>query len=199
MEIRRRALAVAALLSTAVAPLAARADGQRDLEDGIAFYENLDVERAAERLEAAVAAPDLSDGDRARAYLYLGMIRFETGREAEAETEWLRALALDPQVAPPPGTSPKTIAALDAARARASVAPPPELPKVVPKTEPPASPEPPILPAEAEEDSGGGIGWYWWAGIGAVAVGATIVAVVLATSGGSECSLPGGCATLRLR
>ena len=56
-------------LTSIFASAVAVADGKRDLEDGIAFYENLDTERALERLKAASQAKDLPKPDRAKAFL----------------------------------------------------------------------------------------------------------------------------------
>jgi hypothetical protein len=95
---------------------AARADGKRDLEDGIAFYENLDNDRALERLKAASVAKDLDGASRAKAYLYLGMLQFETGDKGEATKSWKAAFELKKNIEIPSGTSPKTIEAIEAVR-----------------------------------------------------------------------------------
>lgn len=104
-------------------PALASADGRRDLEDGIAFYENLDSERALERLAAAARAADLGPRDRARAFLYLGMLEFENGRPDKAGDAWKNAFALEPSLPIPAGTSPKTIEAIETARARVRESP----------------------------------------------------------------------------
>jgi len=192
------AVALAALWSSD-----ARADGQRDLEDGIAFYENLDLERARERLEAAAAASDLSSGGRARAFLYLGMLEFELGDAAAADAAWLKAFGLDKSAAAPDGTSPKTIAAMDAVRAKAQPRPPPPPPTITvappppTQTEPPASPPPEaVTPAPPPEDDDGGTSPWLWVGIGAgvAVVGGVVAGVLLAGRGGAEgeCGPTGG-------
>src|SRR5262249_28070335 len=107
----------------ALAPSRALADGKRDLEDGIAFYENLDTDRALERLSAAAKAPDLPAKDRARAYLYLGMVHFENGGRAESEKAWKSAFEREKTVEVPKGTSPKTIEAIETARATSAKPP----------------------------------------------------------------------------
>ncbi|MCK6549390.1 hypothetical protein L6R52_26340 [Myxococcota bacterium] len=117
-------LALGALVVALCAgPRVAVADGKRDLEDGIAFYENLDSERAAERLKAAAEARDLSAPDRARAYLYLGLVHFESGDRPSATAAWQRAFALDRGVKSPAGTSPKAVEAIEAVRAGAKAKP----------------------------------------------------------------------------
>ena len=192
------------LLACLVVAGPAWADGKRDLEDGIAFYENLDSERAKPRLEAASVATDLSSRDRARAHLYLGLLHFELGRTDEATRAVGTALGLDPKVAIPDGTSPKTIEFVRSIPARASEAPPP--PPVVagpPPAPPPAPPTlaPPTqalvaspLPPPEDED---GSPWLI-VGIvgGALAVGVVVLAIVLAAGGDTaaetECATGGG-------
>jgi hypothetical protein len=214
-----RAAPLAWLLVLCASP-AAWADGKRDLEDGIAFYENLDTERAIERLTAATKAKDLGDADRARAFLYLGIVKFEVGKEAEAEPAWRSAFSLAPTLAAPAGTSPKIVQAMEKVRATSTKRPdPPKVePKVEPKPPPPVTPEitkepgepknrpeavenpalttPPVPP---EEDDGDGPGWLLWAGVGAGAVGAAVLTIVLLGSGGSDCKGAGGCAVVTLR
>lgn len=111
-----RALAVALLCVLGGAPTSVWADGKRDLEDGIAFYENLDADRAEQRLAAALGASDLSKRDRARAAMYLGLVHYENGKESAAEKAWRQAFALDGAVEAPRGTSPKIVAAIEKVR-----------------------------------------------------------------------------------
>jgi hypothetical protein len=113
---------LAALL---LAPAVARADGKRDLEDGIAFYENLDTEHAIARLKAASEAPDLGPAERAKAFLYLGIVQFETGDSKDADQSWKKSFALDAAIAVPAGTSPKVIQAIEASRKDAKKSPAP--------------------------------------------------------------------------
>lgn len=117
------------------------ADGKRDLDDGIAFYENLDTKRALYRLTEAAKAQDLGPQDRAIAYLYLGMLHFESGESEEAEAAWTEAVQLDRQVKAPKGTSPKTIAALEAVRKKTPERPPPPPVEVKPPPEEPGAPK----------------------------------------------------------
>lgn len=137
----RGAALLAALLLSGV-PVGATADGRRDLDDGIAFYENLDNERARERLERAADAKELAAPERARALLYLGLVHFEGGARADADAAWRRAFELDPAVVVPEGTSPKAISAIEAARpargASKSKEPPPATRPGGPKDSDPA-------------------------------------------------------------
>ena len=137
----------ASLLAAAVlivAPATAAADGKRDLEDAIAFYENLDTERAMARLKSALSSGDLGLEDRGRAYLYLGMVQFEIGQRQDAAASMGSAFGLDPTLSIPEGTSPKTIEALEAARKKAKSSPPPV-------AEPPKKADPPPPPKEKPE------------------------------------------------
>lgn len=190
---------------------AAWADGQRDLEDGIAFYDNLDLDRARARLTAASEASDLPREGRARALLYLGMLDFELGEREAAERAWLKAFGLAPELEAPKGTSPKTIAAMDAVRARAEPLPPEPAPTPAPAPPPPASPPPPTVaapppsvtpppppppalvttPPPADADDEGTSPWVW-VGVGA-GVAATAAAVTLAIllTGGSDSACEG--------
>lgn len=199
------------------------ADGSRDLEDGIAFYENLDLERARERLKAASEATDLARTGRARAYLYLGMLEFELGESKAARDAWLVAFGLDKGLEAPAGTSPKTIAAMESARRQATPiadrpppdtpepeAPPPAPPPAVAPpvaTPPPAvAPPPPQLvttPPLAEDDEQGSGPWLWVGiGAGVAAVAGGVVLGILLAGGGtdSECqgTSGGGCLTVNL-
>lgn len=119
----RSVCAISFLLALSAIASPARADGKRDLEDGVAFYENLDTDRALERLAAASKASDLPPKDRARAFLYLGMVHFENGVRVDAEKAWKSAFELDKNVEVPKGTSPKTIEAIEASRSTSAKPP----------------------------------------------------------------------------
>ncbi len=210
-------IAVAALLLAV--STAAWADGARDLGDGIAFYENLDLERARPRLVAATQAPDLDVASRARAFMYIGLLEFELGNRAEAEAAWTSAFQLHHEAKVPDGTSPKTITALEAVRARTKALPPPPPPPVVtikpappavtnpeppPPVEPSVQPPPPALvaPVSPEEDVGSSAGIWIGVGAGALAVaGAVVLGVSLARADDAECPRGGGagCLTVDLR
>jgi hypothetical protein len=195
----------------------AYADGKRDLEDGIAFYENLDTDRAVERLSAASKAGDLPPKDRARAFLYLGMVHFENGERPNAEAAWKSAFELDKNVEVPKGTSPKTIEAIEAARA--TIARPaqqpvdetpepgdkpreatPELPRVTdtPPIEEKKDPDLTATTTPQKPDDDDSSMWIWLGAIGAAVVGAAVVGLVVATSGG-DCEGGGGCVSVTFR
>lgn len=214
MDSRAARIAVSIAGILAAWPMSARADGKRDLEDGIAFYENLDTERAIERLRAATKAADLGPADRARAFLYLGIVSYEIGRERDADAAWKKAFAIDPKIPAPPGTSPKVIQAMDKLRAAgkggSTVTPTPPVttestpgpgePKTTPEITPEITPSPPPvsepLPAPA---TSGGTSWLLWGGIGVAAVGAVVLTIVLIGASGSDCAIDrGGCASVAL-
>jgi tetratricopeptide (TPR) repeat protein len=115
--VRRPLVSTLSIVAALLLARVASADGKRDLEDGIAFYENLDNERALERLKAASVAKDLDAAARAKAFLYLGMLEFETGDKGEAQKAWKQAFQLKRSIEIPSGTSPKTIEAIEAVRA----------------------------------------------------------------------------------
>lgn len=209
MTSRPLSAALALLSMLVVGPRPAFADGKRDLEDGIAFYENLDTERAIERLESATKAKDLSGKDRARAHLYLGIVLFEVGRERDADSAWQQGFALDRSISAPPGTSPKVIQALEKARAASKGGVTPKPPEEVtpdvptpgePKTLEPKPPEPALTdpPPPPPEEDDGGPSWLVWAGVGLGVAAAAGLTVFLVTRGGSECEGAGGCALVTL-
>jgi hypothetical protein len=186
----------------------ALADGKRDLEDGIAFYENLDTDRALERLKAAAQAKDLAKTDRAKAFLYLGMVYFENGEKSDATTAWKSAFELDRNLQVPAGTSPKTIEAIELVRAEGAAepggvrTPPPDPNKTAPppKTTPDITPPPPpdkqqelvTAPPPAAEDSSMTT-WLIVGGVAAAAIAAGVV--ILLVAGGGDCT-EGGCLTV---
>lgn len=191
------------------------ADGKRDLDDGIAFYENLDTDRAIPRLTAASTAPDLAKTDRAKAFLYLGMLHYELGNSAESEAAWRQALLLHPTIKAPAGTSPKTVDALENLRKKGAQPPPPPPPPTIklspppppPPTrlDPPPPPPPPPPPVGAEvtpppaegEEEGSNTGLFIGLGLGAAAlIAAGIVVAVVVAGGGGECQGGGGCVAI---
>lgn len=210
----RSVYAISALVGALLLCRPAYADGKRDLDDGIAFYENLDSDRALQRLTAASKASDLTAKERARAFLYLGMVQFENGARGDAEKAWKSAFELDRNVEVPKGTSPKAIEAIEAARAT-SRAPgvettPPVKQEPLPKVETPPPPIEKQTPAEKQPDltasttpdpvekDEGSSAWIWIAAIGAVVVAGGVVGLVVATSG-SDCEGGGGCVAVSFR
>ncbi|MCC7387022.1 MAG: hypothetical protein IT384_34620 [Deltaproteobacteria bacterium] len=210
MDSRAARIAVSIAGILAAWPGSARADGKRDLEDGIAFYENLDTERAIERLRAATKAADLGSADRARAFLYLGIVSYEIGRERDADAAWKDAFAIDPKIPAPPGTSPKVIQAMDKLRAAGKggstvtptppVTPGPGEPKTTPEITPEITPAPPpVGEPSPPPTASGGTSWLLWGGIGVAAVGAVVLTIVLISGSGSACAIDrGGCASVAL-
>src|SRR5579863_2302948 len=90
-----------------VAALAAAPDTHSPVEEGIHLYEALQFERAALVLKKAAADSSLSDAERARANLYLGLSSAQLLDEAGTREAFARAAELDPHVRLPPGVSPK--------------------------------------------------------------------------------------------
>jgi hypothetical protein len=188
----------------------ALADGKRDLDDGIAFYENLDTERALERLGAASKASDLPAKDRARAFLYLGMVHFENSDKPQADAAWRKSFELDKNLEVPKGTSPKTIEAIELARSQSAqpaqttpaIGEPKDQPKHVPKIEPAAPKDEPALIAPAEEpvqeDSSTGT-WILLGAIGAAVIGAAVVGFVVLSGDDGDCEGGGGCVSVSFR
>lgn len=186
-------------LAFAAAPRRAAADGKKDFQEGVAAYEDLDTDKAVEKFKSAVKSADLPNGDKALAYLYLGMVEFESGREKEAYDWWKKGFALDPNAQAPKGTSPKTISALEAAREDAASKPATPTPPIgkPPSVEPqPPGPQVTPPPAAPEEEKKGVPGWVLWGGIGAAAVIGGVVAAVVIASGGGACNGDGGCASI---
>lgn len=193
------------VLACCLLPGAALADGKRDLDDGIAFYDNLDIDRARARLNAASRAKDLSDADRARAFLYLGMLDFELGNTETADAAFVQALKLDRNVVVPEGTSPKTkiaIARVKSSMPTASSPPPPPRPPpppppdevelVPPPPPPPTSGETTVTKLPPKDD---GVSPWVFVGIGAGVVAvATVVAIVAFGGSSTACDRgDGGC------
>ena len=198
-------------------PLSAFAGGKQDLADGIAFYENLDTDRALKKLTTATSDKSLNAKDRAKAWMFIGVIHFELGESDKAKKAWASCFGLDVKAAPPEGISPEMLEAITVARISAKTAPatPPvaskpspeqggvtkntELPKV--KAEPPK--------AEDEAAAGGSLDifgpdfdWVLWGSVGggvALAAIVTVVAVALATPA-NECSEEtGGCIVVNFK
>ena len=81
--------------------------GAELLEQGIRSYDNLELRRSATALLAAIGAPDLNAAQRAQAYLYLGLVRFEQGNEVESRRAFASGFRLKPDMELPSGVSPK--------------------------------------------------------------------------------------------
>lgn len=185
-------------------PQGAQANGQRDLEAGIAFYDSLDLERARTYLVAASRAKDLPASARATALLYIGMLEYELGEKVEADAAWTSAFALAPKTAAPDGTSPKTISAMQAVRLRPRGT---DVPKVVDPV-PPVATEVPTLrapdtkpslvpPPPVEKDDYGSI--PVWVGVTTAVVVSVVLLGVLASGGDdSGCARASGAGCLNV-
>jgi hypothetical protein len=86
------------------------------LDDAAAAFDALELEIAAQTLEALVASPDADDPVRARAWLLLGQTRAGLLDDDGARAAFAAALAVDPALTLPPGTSPKVQALFDRTR-----------------------------------------------------------------------------------
>ncbi len=193
-----------ALLLFAV-PYRAQANGQRDLDAGIAFYDSLDLERARTYLVAATEATDLSPSALASAFLYIGMLEYELGQKAQAEVAWASAFALAPNTAAPEGTSPKTISAMHAVRIRKGDVPkaidplpPVHTSTAVPNLRgPSAGTHPALVPPQAEKEDYGSI--PVWVGVtAAVVVAAVLLGAVLGGGDDSGCARASGAGCLNV-
>lgn len=106
------------LVPLAAAVLAASAP----VDEGVRQYEALQFERAMLVLKRAAADSSLSEPERARANLYLGLAAAQLLDERTAREAFARAVELDPAIRLPGGASPKVEAwfrqALDLAARR---------------------------------------------------------------------------------
>jgi hypothetical protein len=93
-------LALAVVISASAGP-------DTSVDEGVRLYDALQFERAALVLKRAASDPALSDSERARANLYLGLSSAQLFDEAGARESFARAAELDPRVRLPPGVSPK--------------------------------------------------------------------------------------------
>jgi hypothetical protein len=90
-----------------VAALAAASEAPSPVEEGVRLYEALQFERAALVLKRVAADSSISDSERARANLFLGLSSAQLLDEAGAREAFARAAELDPHVHLPAGVSPK--------------------------------------------------------------------------------------------
>ena len=201
--------------------MAAIANGQRDLDDGIAFYENLDTDRALERLTAAGNSKDLDATERARAWMYVGVIHFELGDKPAAAVAWAKCFATDAKSVAPDGISPKMVEAITLARVEAKKVPTPAettKPKPDPSAGAVTKPKPMttdkklpgVVTKKPSPDESSGLtnifgpdfDWVLWGSVGGgVALAAVVTVIVLATTGNSnECQEEqGGCILVSYR
>lgn len=211
-------LIIIAVLLTAW-PLSSQAGGQRDLDDGIAFYENLDTDRALERLTAAGNASDLNANKRAIAWMYVGVIHFELGDKNAAKIAWTTCFSIDAKAKAPDGISPKMVEAVTLARVEAKSNPTATTPGIgkpdskadteaggvtKPKPDPAKDKLPGVKlnPVSPDDSSaltkifGPDFDWLLWGSVGGgVALAAIVAVVVIAVNSNSnECQgESGGC------
>lgn len=127
---------LAALLLPA---LAAAQSQNRYLAAAMKLYGDLEYEAALTNLEKAQKQPGNSMAEDVQISLYKGLIEFELGQSAAAESDFKAALALDETLALPASCSPKVATLFEKARRDILKARPP---KPVVKTPPPAEPAP---------------------------------------------------------
>lgn len=112
----RRAAALALLGMAAPSSAAAQPDPTADVTRAQRAMAQLDFERAIQHLERAEATGRNGREQLLVIYRSLGESRAALGRAGEAETDFRRLLALDPDAELPPGSSPKLTAPFGAAR-----------------------------------------------------------------------------------
>lgn len=95
----------------------AAADPDARVQEALAAFDALELERAAALLEPLVTDPDLRDDVRARAWLALGLTRASLLDMDGARVAFAAALAIDRHLSLPSGTSPKVAALFEDTRA----------------------------------------------------------------------------------
>ncbi len=95
------------MLALALAAAMTASPSASSVDEGVRLYDGLQFERAALLLKRAAADSALSDRERARANLYLGLASAQLLDESGAREAFARAAELDPRVRLPPGVSPK--------------------------------------------------------------------------------------------
>jgi hypothetical protein len=215
-QIMQRFIAIMVLMFSF--PLTGLASGQRDLDDGIAFYENLDTDRALERLTLAANASDLDAKSRAKAWMFVGVIHFELGEKPKASKAWKTCFGLDAASQAPDGISPKMLEAITIARVEAKSSPSPAITtdpkdagpkdggvtKAKTPTKEPADKLPVVTskPPDPDEPSGAlnifgpNFDWVLWGSVGGGVAAAVIVTVIVIAlnTGSNECpEESGGC------
>ena len=174
------------------------------------LYENLEYERALHQIELARKVSRGAE-DEVTLGLYEGIILCEQGQWPRADKAFEGALLLQPDAVLPVEVAPKIQKRFEAVRERLnpSPVPPPVVAKPEPPKAPAASPGPdavakapprdaprasdltpppisPVVPRVPEERAVASTPltqrWYFWAGVGTVAVAAVTTAVVVSSS-----------------
>jgi hypothetical protein len=159
------------------------ASPEQRLHDGTRALDELRLEEAAAALESVVADPEATEDVRAQAFLALGLTRASLLDETGARTAFAAALAIDPRLDLPDGTSPKVRALFESTRAtvlpggvpapRPAAKKPPDIAPPTTNASPPPAPVPaPDAPSRTPWLIGGGV----LVGMGAVAGGAALLA-----------------------
>ncbi len=174
----------ALILVTALLQAAPAVESQRDFRAGVAAYEDFEFIEARHHFEALARDKGLSDAERAKVLLWVGMCFAEEGALGEAVRHFEAAAAADLDVAALKGMSPKARKMLEAARQ-----------KVAAQTPEPAPPEPQPTPPStevvveadggADADDTGGVSVLVPVGVGVVGVGALAAVVGLAAGAGA--------------
>ncbi|MBX5483075.1 MAG: hypothetical protein IRZ16_14715 [Myxococcaceae bacterium] len=89
------------------------------------FYQGLEFEKCLQRLEQAGRMDGNTKEEMAEIELYTGLCRFNLGKREDAEANFKLALQLNPEIALPPGTSPRIAAVFDPLAAQVRKAEPP--------------------------------------------------------------------------
>ena len=165
-------------LARVLDPVSVLANNQNsDLHDGFARYDELEFEAGLDAFESALTDPKLSPTARAAAALYGGLIAHSLGNADKAKTLFEQALEAIPDLELPTDAPPKTQLAFgEAKRKRRELAP--EKADTM-KVELDWA----ETPAKATEETPLSRQWWLWAGVGAVVVGGTVAALVIANGG----------------
>lgn len=101
-------------------PAWAQESAQDHYNEGVALYENGQVEDAAFALERAVRAPGTNPSLHARIEMYLGIVRAQLNDHEGARDAFRQSFEADAKVGPlPPKTPPEVVAMFEEARASA--------------------------------------------------------------------------------
>lgn len=134
--VRAVVLAASASLLLLAAPVHAT-DAQGDLDAAVKLYEELEYEQAVLRLQRAARTPGLSDVDRGRIHVLLGLCYLQQLDQGGAEVQFDAALRADETAALPPYAPPAAAELFAAVKVRSRSAAP---------DAPPPPPPPPVEP-----------------------------------------------------
>ncbi|MGC4115714.1 MAG: tetratricopeptide repeat protein [Myxococcales bacterium] len=186
------ACALVLLASLLLAAESPAQSSNRYLNAAMKLYADLEYESALDNLKKAREKGGLTDEEDIQSSLYMGLIQFELGNVADAESAFKAALALKCELSLPKAVSPKVATLFEKARkdiwkgaacpVAAKPPPPatdvPKEPKIVVVKEPEPAPVVPIDPkpqATVEKRSGSGTTLGLSVGIPLIAVGAGLL------------------------